>query len=101
MRNLTVRVPDEVYTAARVYAARYNTSISSIVADFLFTLRHLESSNDLMHPRQAVDFHGELLRVNKVGRANLEPLNDREFLAIAREIVNISNQSQHSRTDPE
>jgi hypothetical protein len=87
MRNLTVRVPDDVYTAARAYANRYNTSISSIVADFLFTLRHLANSDDLMHPRRAVDFHRELLEVNKVRRANLEPLNDKEFLAVAHRIV--------------
>ena len=38
MRNITVSVPDEVYTAARMYATRYETSVSSMVADFLFTL---------------------------------------------------------------
>jgi hypothetical protein len=41
MRNLTVRVPDEVYAAARVYASRYQTSISAVVTDFLFILRNL------------------------------------------------------------
>jgi|GEM_PF-4420391 plasmid stability protein len=45
MRNLTVRVPDEVYDAARVYASRHRTSISSVVADFLFTLRNLSRDN--------------------------------------------------------
>jgi hypothetical protein len=87
VRNLTVRIPDEVYKAARVYADRYHSSISSVVADFLFTLRHLSDSGDLMRPGAAIDFHRELLRVNKVGRANLEPLNDKEFLAVARYIL--------------
>ena len=91
MRNLTVRVPDEVYAAARTYANRYHTSISSIVADFLFTLRHLSESDDLMHPRRAVDFHRELLQVNKVGSANLEPLNDKEFIAVARHVLDSMN----------
>ena len=45
MRNLTVRVPNEVYDAARAYAARYQTSISAVVADFLFTLRDLAREN--------------------------------------------------------
>ena len=40
MRNITVSVPGEVYTAARMYATRYETSLSSMVADFLFTLPH-------------------------------------------------------------
>jgi hypothetical protein len=87
VRNLTVRVPDDVYKAARVYADRYHTSISSVVADFLFTLRHLAASEDLMRPGAAIDFHRELLQVNKVGRANLEPLNDKEFIGIARHIL--------------
>ena len=46
MRNLTVRVPDEVYDAVRVYASRYQTSISAVVADFLFTLRNLACENE-------------------------------------------------------
>jgi Family of unknown function (DUF6364) len=46
MRNLTVRVPDEVYDAARAYASRYGTSISSVVAEFLFTLRNLSRENN-------------------------------------------------------
>ena len=78
MRNITVSVPDEVYTAARSYANRYHISISSIVADFLFTLRHLSESNDLMHPRRAVDFH-------------LEPLNDKEFIAVAGHVLDSRN----------
>ncbi|MGA2249293.1 hypothetical protein [Terracidiphilus sp.] len=91
MRNLTVRVPDEVYKAARVYANRHHSSISSIVADFLFTLRHLSDSGDGMRPGSAIDFHRELLKINKVGRANLEPLNDKEFLAIARYLLSSEN----------
>jgi hypothetical protein len=87
VRNLTVRVPDDVYKAARVYADRYHTSISYVLADFLFTLRHLAASEDLMRPGAAIDFHRELLQVNKVGRANLEPLNDKEFIGIARHIL--------------
>ena len=87
MKNLTVRVPDEVYTAARAYANRYHTSISSVVADFLFTLRHLSDSGDQMRPGSAIDFHRELLQTNKVGRANLEPLNNKEFLAVARYLL--------------
>jgi len=78
MRNITISVPNEVYTAARTYANRYHTSISSIVADFLFTLRHLPKSNDRIHPRRAVDFH-------------LEPLNDKEFIAVASHILDSRN----------
>ena len=53
MRNLTVRVPDEVYDAARTYASRYQTSISAVVADFLFALRHLARENRPVSPGMA------------------------------------------------
>lgn len=88
MQNLTVRVPDEVYKAARVYATRHH---SSIVADFLFILRHLSDSGDLMRPDSVIDFHLELLKIDKVGRANLEPLNNKEFLAVARNLLSSEN----------
>jgi hypothetical protein len=91
VRNLTVSVPDEVHAAARKYANRYNTSISSVVADFLFTLRHLSDSGEIMRPGSAIDFHRKLLELNKVGRANLEPLNDKEFLAVMRYVLNMEN----------
>ncbi|WP_058188863.1 hypothetical protein [Terracidiphilus gabretensis] len=45
MRNITVSVPDEVYTAARTYANPHETSISSMVADFLFTLPHCRQTH--------------------------------------------------------
>jgi hypothetical protein len=94
MRNLTVRVPNEVYDAARAYAARYHTSISAVVADFLFTLRNLarenqDRENKLVSPGAAVDLHCDRLRENRdIGRANLEPLNDKEFFSVARNILN-------------
>ena len=50
MRNLTVSVPDEVYDASRAYAAHYHTSISAVVADFLFTLRNLVRENQPAPP---------------------------------------------------
>ena len=38
MKNLTVSVPDDVYRTARVRAAESDTSVSSLVADYLRTL---------------------------------------------------------------
>lgn len=35
MKNITVSVPDDVYRLARVRAAQQETSVSSLVADFL------------------------------------------------------------------
>jgi hypothetical protein len=87
MRNLTVAVPDEVHKAARVYAACYNTSVSSIVTDFLYTIRNLVSSSDPATPIEAVNLHCELLRANKVGRANLEPFNTRKLITVFKSLM--------------
>ena len=38
MKNLTVSLPDEVYRKARVKAAERNTSLSSLVREFLESL---------------------------------------------------------------
>jgi len=35
MRNITVSVPDAVYQQARIRAAERNTSVSSLVAEYL------------------------------------------------------------------
>ncbi|MGB3185357.1 MAG: DUF6364 family protein [Ornithinimicrobium sp.] len=35
MKNITVSVPDDVYRSARVRAAEQETSVSSLVADYL------------------------------------------------------------------
>jgi plasmid stability protein len=38
VKNITVSVPDDVYRAARVHAARHNSSVSAMVAEFLRSL---------------------------------------------------------------
>jgi len=111
MRNLTVKVPDEVYTTARIFAARHRTSISSVVTDFLFTLRNLASFPEPVLPGLAVDLHINQLRESDVGRVNLEPFTDKEWLGVARYIVKVledqarENQARTetvlSRTNPE
>jgi hypothetical protein len=86
MPNLTVSVSDDVYAIGRAFAARHETSVSSVVTDFLFTLHHLERSNDLLPLIDAIDLHKKLLRLSKVGRANIEPFNDKEWWAVIRHI---------------
>jgi len=38
MRNITVTIPDDCYTQARVWAAQRNTSVSAVVKYLLETL---------------------------------------------------------------
>jgi hypothetical protein len=86
MRNITLSVPDDVYTAARVYAARHNTSVSVVVADFLMTLSKLGRRGARVHPEAAVAIHNELLKESP-GRVHKEPFNIREVLALTKETV--------------
>jgi plasmid stability protein len=86
MRNITVSVPDDVYTAARVYAARHNTSVSVVVADFLMTLSKLGRRGARVQPEAAIAVHNELLKESP-GRVHKEPFNIREVLALTKETV--------------
>jgi len=38
MRNITVTIPDDSYTRARIWAAQRNTSVSAVVRHLLETL---------------------------------------------------------------
>jgi hypothetical protein len=93
MRNITVSVPDDVYTAARVYAAKYRTSVSSVVADFLFSLRSLAHINARISPGAAADLHCDLLRESP-GRVHLESCNTRELASRANDLTKVLNGGQ-------
>ena len=86
MRNITVAVPDEVYQSARVYAARNKTSVSAMVADFLFTIRHLARADQPRFPRRSHRSSREQL-VQNSGRVNFEAIGVRELCAITRELM--------------
>jgi hypothetical protein len=86
MRNITVAVPDEVYQSARVYATRHKTSVSAMVADFLFTIRHLARADQPVSPGAAIDHHREQLIQNS-GRVNFEAIGVRELCAITRDLM--------------
>jgi hypothetical protein len=45
MRNITVTIPDDSYTRARVWAAERNTSISAVVRYMLETLPGLKRAS--------------------------------------------------------
>jgi hypothetical protein len=86
MRNITVTVPDDVYTAARTYAAQHSTSVSAVVTDFLFTLRTLARRKSHITPGAAADMHCDLLR-NSPGSVHSEPRNPREVFQTVRALL--------------
>jgi hypothetical protein len=86
MRNITVSVPDDAYTGARLYAARYNTSVSAVVADYLFTLRMLARKKAHVTPGAAADLHCEFLRESP-GRVHGDLRNTREVLQAAKALL--------------
>jgi hypothetical protein len=85
MPNLTFHIPDADYAAARAHATSYRASIASVVADFLFTLRNLSRENANLPPAAAAHHHCNQLRKNRtIGRVNLDPFTDQEFLYTMR-----------------
>ncbi len=52
MKNITVTIADDVYTAARVWAAQHGTSVSRIVQHMLSTLPRLARA-EAAFPRPA------------------------------------------------
>ena len=93
MPNITVSVPDDVYTAARIYAARYRTSVSSVVADFLFSLRSLAHIHARISPGAAADIHCDLLRESP-GRVHLDSCGTRELIARANALMKLHDAAQ-------
>jgi len=54
MKNITLTVPDEIYLAARIWAAQNNTSVSRLVKDFLESIPE-ESGSELKFPKNFPD----------------------------------------------
>lgn len=52
MRNITVAVPDDVYTAARIRAAERGTSVSAMVAEYLVSLSRSEGEFTRLEDQQ-------------------------------------------------
>ena len=62
MRNLTVKIPDEVYLAARLYAARNNTSIAAVFAEFLPILQNANRIAPLFLAGDSPEMYREILK---------------------------------------
>lgn len=52
MKNITVRVPDDVYRDARIEAARRGRSVSALVTEFLRSLSDADAAFVRLQARQ-------------------------------------------------
>jgi predicted CopG family antitoxin len=53
MRNITVTIPDDVYTRARVWAAERDMSVSAVVKYLLETMPGIKRSNQAFPARNS------------------------------------------------
>jgi len=52
MRNITLSVPDDVYRSARIRAAERDSSVSSLVAEYLCSLSKREAEFSRLEAQQ-------------------------------------------------
>jgi hypothetical protein len=62
MRNLTVKIPDDVYQAARLYSARNKTSIANVFAEFLGILHNAHRIAPIFLREESPEFYREMLK---------------------------------------
>ena len=62
MRNLTVKIPDDVYQAARLYSARNKTSIATVFAEFLGILHNAHRIAPIFLREESPEFYREMLK---------------------------------------
>jgi hypothetical protein len=62
MRNLTVKIPDDVYQAARLYSARNKTSIATVFAEFLGILYNADRIASIFLREESPEFYREMLK---------------------------------------
>jgi hypothetical protein len=72
MPNITVLVSDEVYDIGRAYAKQAGTTLSALVADFLYTVRDQSQKYPRRTPRGVIRAHYNKLQKTP-GRVNTEP----------------------------
>jgi plasmid stability protein len=76
MKNITVRVPEDVYRSARVRAAEQGSSVSALVSQFLRTLADSDAEFVRLEQRQQEIQSG--IRQFKAGdRLDRDALHDR------------------------
>lgn len=76
MKNITVRVPEQVYRQARIRAAEQGTSVSGLVAQYLRSLVEADAEFERLAARQREICAG-LGRFSAGDRLSRDELHDR------------------------
>jgi plasmid stability protein len=76
MKNITVRVPEQVYRAARIRAAEQGRSVSALVSEFLGSLSGVDGEFDRLAARQR-EIRERLGRFSAVDRLSRDEIHDR------------------------
>lgn len=76
MKNITVTVPDEVYRAVGLAAAKRNTSISTLVREYLISISEGESEFARLEAQQH-RISSQIARFSASGRVARVDLHDR------------------------
>lgn len=79
MKNITLSVPDEVYRQARIAAARRDTSVSALVAQFLAEVAGDRQQQTLRSAAIDAAF-GAVTEFETSDRLTRDQLHDRAFL---------------------
>lgn len=76
MKNITVRVPESVYRAARIRAAERGSSVSAIVGDYLRSLADSDAEFARLEARQR-EIQQRIGQFTAGDRVDREELHDR------------------------
>jgi len=76
MKNITVRIPEQVYRAARIRAAEQGTSVSALVSEFLGTLSRTDGEFERLEARQR-EIRGRLDQFSAADRLTRDEVHDR------------------------
>ena len=95
MRNLTVKIPDDVYQAARLYSARNKTSIATVFAEFLGILYNADKMAPIFLKENSPELYREVLKNHPKHPDRLPYVIWQSILAI-REFMRASQSSSET-----
>jgi plasmid stability protein len=76
MKNITVRVPENVYRGARIRAAERGSSVSALVSEFLRSLSEADAEFTRLEERQR-DVQERITRFRAADRLSRDEIHDR------------------------
>jgi hypothetical protein len=95
MRNLTVKISDEVYQAARLYSARNKTSIATVFAEFLGILQNADRIAPIFLQEESPELYREILKNHPACPDRLPYVIWQSVLAV-REFIRASQSSSET-----